>query len=598
MQRKISAADALVLSAMRAQYDNQAAFQAGVQGRPAGLGGSSAASAGAQFGESLSTIPTALGGHAPGPTPEMYRDLHRVRPDRELDKGESSSIKRAAAAMGALMTARYKESMPDQSVQKPRADDENKERMKKLREERAQKEAAEQAKIESKRCHLHKKVNKKCKFCQKYQDFLDSLNEDKAAEREKFVAQIKKSDVKTNEQILDADKDPTRPLEIVNNRTFGFSDMLRAHIVESAHFKTLMAMDSFEQVVEELLQYADTVEPYSQHSSQTPSCMMCCLYRLFEIDLKAPLLRQLLESTESPFIRCCGFLYIRFGLAPDQFWPWLGEYVLDEEEFRPTKDSESKSTIGEFVEAILSQEKYYSTILPRLPASTKKGLEEKLAQVPQYRKRTQANNEYLHLYRARGTRVEACTRDDGEWHGGEAIKLDESTPSRLKVLIRFDTGEEVNVHLGKVILNDRSGSSKRRARSRSRSPRGDVDWARDKGRSLDELIEDLRNRDKERAVCTSRKNYSRRPQDFQLALPGEQGNAYSNLMREETQSSSSTRPDGRSTRSPERMFGKQPSLEHQERMRQLFEKYGAAARKPEKTDYNDVIGTPDVMRLG
>lgn len=40
-----------------------------------------------------------------------------------------------------------------------------------------------------------------------------------------------------------------------------------------------------------------------------------------------------------------------------RLWNWLGEYVLDDEELRPAKDSEWRTTIGEFVEGLLSQDK-------------------------------------------------------------------------------------------------------------------------------------------------------------------------------------------------------------------------------------------------
>ena len=43
-------------------------------------------------------------------------------------------------------------------------------------------------------------------------------------------------------------------------------------------------------------------------------------------------LRRLIDNPDNPYLRCIGFLCIRFGLPPDQLWAWLGEYVLDDEE--------------------------------------------------------------------------------------------------------------------------------------------------------------------------------------------------------------------------------------------------------------------------
>merc|ERR1712061_340408 len=124
-----------------------------------------------------------------------------------------------------------------------------------------------------------------------------------------------------------------------------------------------------------------------QNSSTTPSALFCCLYRLFTMNLQVSQLRRLLEHMGNAYVRCIGFPFIRFGMPPEALWPWLVEYVLDDEELRPAKDSEWHTTIGEFVEGLLSQDKYYYTVLPRFPMSVKRQLEAKLAPITQFRKR-------------------------------------------------------------------------------------------------------------------------------------------------------------------------------------------------------------------
>merc|ERR1719454_650097 len=195
-------------------------------------------------------------------------------------------------------------------------------------------------------------------------------------------------------------------------------------------------METFEKVVDELYGYADGVEPYAQHSTQTPSCLFVCVYRLFTMGLEGRHLRQLLESTDNIYVRCAGVLLVRYGLAPDLMWSWLGEYVLDEEEFPLGKEYEWGSTFGEFVELLMNQDYYYNTVMPRMPVSTKRKLEERLAQVPQYRKRSKANQRILDMFRDQGVRVEACP-DDHQWQAGEVVTLVEGSLSRLKVRIRW-----------------------------------------------------------------------------------------------------------------------------------------------------------------
>jgi pre-mRNA-splicing factor 38B len=312
-------------------------------------------------------------------------------------------------------------------------------------------------------------------------------------------------------------------------------------------------------------------------------------------------LKRLIDNTDNPYVRCTGFLFIRFGLGSEQLWPWLGEYVLDDEELRPSKDSEYYTTIGEFVEGLLSQEKYYSTVLPRLPMSTKRALEAKLAPIQQYRKRTKSNLDLLDIYRLENVKIEANA--NGDWITGHTMELIDDAPSRLKVRVRLEDGTEDIVHLGKIILTDRryAGYSGNRPNNRTRSrSRSRTDWAREKGRSDKELVDELRSRDREKAVCASGKEYARKPLGYKAAcaLPREQGAASHRLMEEETfvpmkqirrRSPSPTR---------EQEFRKAPSLEHQARMQQLFEKYGMGGGSQQASSSRQDIDAPDVMRLG
>jgi pre-mRNA-splicing factor 38B len=391
-------------------------------------------------------------------------------------------------------------------------------------------------------------------------------------------------------------------LEIVNTKTYGFSPLLQTHVVESAHFKALLSLESFEQMIDEMHQFVDNIEPYMTNSSTTPSALFCCLYRLFTMGIDSRQLRKLLENNDNPYIRCVGFLFVRFGLHPDRLWDWLGEYVLDDEELRPSKDSEWRTTIGEFVEGLLSQEKYYSTVLPRLPMSTKRNLEAKLAPIPQSRKRSKSNLAFLDVYREQGVKVEV--NFEGEWYTATCLELVEDTPSRLKVMVRMDNDDsEKMVNLGKIILADRRYANTvgrmPRGRSRSRSRDG-TDWARQKGKTDKELLEEMRRLDREKAVCSSGKEYARKPVGYKAAcaLPREQGAASHRLMEEETfVPMKQARRRSPSPSRQEQEFRKAPSAEHQARMQQLFEKYGMA-RGADSAGGRADIDAPDVMRFG
>merc|ERR1719265_2753681 len=307
-----------------------------------------------------------------------------------------------------------------------------------------------------------------------------------------------------------------------------------------------MTLESLDSVLEEVYQFAEGVEPYALNSATQPSALFCCLYRLLTFGaLNGYQLRRMLENRDNTYIRCVGFLFVRFGLSADQVWPWLGEYVLDEEELRPSKHSDVVTTVGEYVEGLLTQERYYSTVLPRFPVSTKRKLEEKLAQVPQFRKRARANRKNLDLFREAGVRIEACLHD-GEWAPGEVLELLESTWTRVKVRVKLSSGDEEEVHIGKVILtgddkrsrrqsqsrSQSSGRGPRRRRSRSRSAQA-IDWTRAKGKSTTELLEGLRRQEQDRAVCASGKEYARRAVTVNFAIPMAHGSASQKMAQED-----------------------------------------------------------------
>merc|ERR1719382_1239785 len=111
------------------------------------------------------------------------------------------------------------------------------------------------------------------------------------------------------------------------------------------------------------------------------------------------------------------------------------------------------------------------------------------------------------------------------------------------VRVRHEDGHEETHHLGKVILRDdrRPGAQpapRKRSRSRSRSPRRahSPDWTRHRGKTQDEMVQELRARQRERAVCSTGKDYARKPIGFMsgLALRRDVGVASTRLREEET----------------------------------------------------------------
>lgn len=42
-------------------------------------------------------------------------------------------------------------------------------------------------------------------------------------------------------------------------------------------------------------------------------------------------IKELLDYQGAPYVRCAGFLYLRFCCNPEHLWDWFGKYLLDEE---------------------------------------------------------------------------------------------------------------------------------------------------------------------------------------------------------------------------------------------------------------------------
>merc|ERR1719356_1354147 len=163
------------------------------------------------------------------------------------------------------------------------------------------------------------------------------------------------------------------------------------------------------------------------------------------------------------------------------------------------------------------------------------------------------------------------------------------------VRVRHEDGHEETHHLGKVILRDdrRPGvqpAPRKRSRSRSRSPRRahSPDWTRHRGKSQDEMVQELRARQRERAVCSSGKDYARKPIGFMsgLALKRDIGVASTRLREEETYAPRQVEHRKQMTEEDEmerrKEMREREFQDHEKRqlMQQLYEKYGSAQPLP------------------
>ena len=145
----------------------------------------------------------------------------------------------------------------------------------------------------------------------------------------------------------------------------------------------------------------------------------------------------MINCRESPYIRCCGLLYIRYLSEPQELWNRLSKYIFDEEKFSPSANAKYKITIGEYVEILLREYDYYGTRLPKIPTQIEREIKAKLILTDEKRARKRKNEENLHLF-IPNSLGSAVSFQDNKWH--EAIIL--SVLNNRQVYVKFSNGSD------------------------------------------------------------------------------------------------------------------------------------------------------------
>jgi pre-mRNA-splicing factor 38B len=124
----------------------------------------------------------------------------------------------------------------------------------------------------------------------------------------------------------------------------------------------------------------------------------------------------LLDHKDSPYIRCIGFLYLRYACEPNELWKWIQPYLFDEELVRVRfNPASAEIPIGEYVRKLFGDLEYFGTRLPRLPLLVERDLKAKLQQadlVEERAKRHFANTRTMDYFCTLGSRVRAQYEDE------------------------------------------------------------------------------------------------------------------------------------------------------------------------------------------
>ncbi|RKP09393.1 PRP38 family-domain-containing protein [Thamnocephalis sphaerospora] len=164
-----------------------------------------------------------------------------------------------------------------------------------------------------------------------------------------------------------------------NPTNMNLNELVYVNIQSSPYFKALYEKKTYHEVVDEIYNNVDTLaEPFMKGT--TASSAFCLLYKLWTLKLTVRQLTGMLNHTDSPHIRALGMLYIRYICKPANMWDWLVDYLEDEEEVQVRGGRDPMSmTIGQLCRALLTQQKWCNTMLPRIPVPIARDINEKLS---------------------------------------------------------------------------------------------------------------------------------------------------------------------------------------------------------------------------
>jgi pre-mRNA-splicing factor 38B len=220
-----------------------------------------------------------------------------------------------------------------------------------------------------------------------------------------------------------------------------------AHLLSSFHIETYKAF-------------------FIGHQSKTPSSAFCLLLRLLTLRCSEHQMRLLLNHKDSPYIRCVGFLYLRYACEPSQLLKWIQPYFFDDAKVRVRFHVKAPEiSIGYFVRSLFQDLDYFGTRLPRLPLIVERDLEVRLRQADQMEERAKkhiSNPRTMDYLYTIGNRIRAQYEDDENplaWYDAvidRVITADPETGASLcrpKFVVTFSSyGNTETVTLGDIDL--------------------------------------------------------------------------------------------------------------------------------------------------
>uniref|UniRef100_A0A0D9WLP6 Pre-mRNA-splicing factor 38 n=1 Tax=Leersia perrieri TaxID=77586 RepID=A0A0D9WLP6_9ORYZ len=382
-----------------------------------------------------------------------------------------------------------------------------------------------------------------------------------------------------------------RPIEVLMEK------VLSVNILSSDYFKELYRLKTYHEVIDEIYNQVDHVEPWMTGNCRGPSSAFCLLYKFFTMKLTVKQMHGLLKHPDSPYIRAIGFLYLRYVAEPKTLWGWYEPYITDDEEFSPGSNGKM-TTMGVYVRDLILGQYYFDSLLPRVPLLI-------LRQVTSHLEKMKLP-----------TKQSGMTGDSSRLGSDDTARRPPSVKASLSVSFgqraphRASTRDSSPIRKTLPSVRDRERSSDgerprsspRRRRSRSREhdhnsqrDRSDRDRGRHKDREHDRHARDDRDRDYRRSSYSSR-DVDRQDRERRDRDSDRYGRSSTRRSRSRSRSPSRGRTEGAKHRSSP--FGKPPEPSNLAKLKDL---YGDATNTKDDTGDDKAhrdSGTEEVIRLG
>eukprot|EP00047_Mylnosiga_fluctuans_P019710 m.85206 g.85206 ORF g.85206 m.85206 type:complete len:361 (+) comp8234_c0_seq2:61-1143(+) len=257
------------------------------------------------------------------------------------------------------------------------------------------------------------------------------------------------------------EEEPQNALPIYGNRkTMNMNNILYTNIHESNYYReTCASLESFDEVIDEIYNRVDHLQPFLPGPANTPSTAFCLLYRLFCMRLTEQQMVIMQNHKDSTYIPAIGFLYLRFTAPPQDLWPWFKDYIDDP---TPVKVKFAKTAetmpMGLYLRSLLKDCNYHTTRFPRIPVMQEREILDYLNKFPYDPKRWESYGQ------SDRSAAPAAADEDRPAAASPAAKRSRSRSPDRRRRSRSRSPDR------RERRRSRSRSPDRRRRSRSRSP--------------------------------------------------------------------------------------------------------------------------------